>query len=135
MNTIENLMLQLETANRRIEALQTALDKEKAAHLQTQSKLPRIERGLNKANQFIFDMKIALNNADQTYQGSADLFSSIMAPIFPSKSAQTLAELYNSGKSYSQMAALILNDKNKKSTIHRAVNEAKKTHPELFIKK
>lgn len=134
-NIIENLQVQLENANLKIQALQSALDKEKEAHLQTQAKLPRIERGLNKANQFIYDMKIALANADNTYQGAADLFSSILAPAFPTKSAQTLAELYNAQKSYSQMAGMVLGDTTKKSTIHRMVKDAMRTHPELFIKR
>lgn len=135
MNVTENLQAELETLKLKNAALQSALDKERELHLQTQAKLPRIERGLNKANQFIYDMKIALASADTTYQGAADLFSSIMAPAFPTKSAQTLAELHNAQKSYSQMAGLILGDTNKKSTMHRMVQEAKKTHPELFIKR
>lgn len=96
------------------------------------AKMIRIQANLSQGNVFVYQMKMALHNADDRFKQAVTLFDDVhMSEPIPGD-VFTIAQLSKVGRSVADMAEAILGSRSKKSSMHRMVIRAKKDYPHLF---
>lgn len=113
-------------------SLKLQLEELKQINKDLVNRIPKIQSAMSKSDVFIYQMKVALFNADDQYKQAVNLFDAVQMPEPIPGNVYSIASLLKQGKSLSEMAEIILGNKTKKSSMHRMVQRAKESHPFLF---
>lgn len=98
------------------------------------AKMVKIQANLSQGNVFVYQMKMALHNADDRFKQAVTLFDDVHMPEPIPGNVFTIAQLYKIGRSVADMAEAILGSRTKKSSMHRMLQQAKNDYPHLFTK-